>query len=635
MVTHSSYLNFRLAILLIFAFPSLESLAVEFKANLKAGEVTPENFYPEIASQLKRVPYKSQCKIPANRKEIRLDLPGNSVGPNIYDQGNVGACTASAAIVGIESVFRKNNKPVPSISPLSSALQAKLTEYETLSLNVESEKDQGKLRPLSKEERAQKLGKFFPLEWLNFLPESDLNALLVTTLTQEDLLDRNQTSVHGMDICQIVNQLNKEGYCERGANQIEKQILKSREPSEVYEDRGGLQGKLLNAVESMYLGLQLIRVASLASSNASLKLHSQKLLDHWKLVLKSFSESPGIQSKHIVTSQDCPDCSYLNKPQSSIEAAFQEIKSLATQSQLKALLKQMTLSLSSSTQETLSLKPFMMSVLLPECDEPSEKKYLKPPLKCTTKPFPSLNEILRREEESKRLRKEFAEKYLGETLYDTANKHIATNPINLKSMCKNARINEWSTLCIQNSEGEWKLKPREVFISEGLSKIESHKRTLDDWLAPSEVGAMTFGKNTKEIGQFGELSERILNIGEVANEFDQIAMEQLSSGLPLGASICAGVLEKPNFDGRRGRDLCMNAEGQKSSSHAVQIIGVRKSSIGCEYLVKDSRGPDMNYLDRCKNMDPNSKLPQPCEPGLIWVPSEDISANTLSTYKIN
>lgn len=594
---------------------------------------TPSTFFPQVSHLLETSSYSNpNCGLPSKQKELRLDhsqgKKAATVTSRLIDQGQVGDCYAAAATCGIESAWNGAGIKNEEISYLSSAIQTHLAWLEENTLNV---KENSKIRPMSRAEKIKSLETFLPSTTISLLTDSELDALIVTQKAYSDLKDQSRTSIDGLDACSVIKTINEEGYCPLSKVEIEKSLISSRlnksDPlSGISEDSNNLQGNLINAVEKLYVGIRLLKTAQKSADPIQAK-EAEHLLKSWVTNLENLG------SPHDEPSFSCQQ---LADPIHSLKSAMADLKKLSEHQKYQDIVKAGIQAIQSPKNESFNLKQFLLSALVPNCDTPEKRIKPNPALTCQSQGFPN-QKVIRYADEVQELRKKRTQEYLGE-LWDENHKKIRDG-VKLESLCKQKFIEPWGQICNSSLTA---FVDREEFIQEGL-----RRRSQFPWLTAAEKNWIQQGNGSLEkVNPKGILSNKIVNINEIANEFDQKVTDRLKQGLPMGVSLCSGVLQTGSLDGKNG-EACVNKKGESEySTHAVQIIGVRKAAKGCQYLVKDSRGPNMSYSDRCADYVHKLKvgtkpsveggpISQACEAGLIWVPSEDLSINTRALYQVN
>jgi len=104
--------------------------------------------------------------------------------------------------------------------------------------------------------------------------------------------------------------------------------------------------------------------------------------------------------------------------------------------------------------------------------------------------------------------------------------------------------------------------------------------------------------------------------------------QTLESQQPLEASICSQALRDPDYrglleSGKFARD-CMR--------HSVLILGSREKGGQCQYLVRDTYGPESCQRKRQGSSWYHSSLQ--CESGQVWVPEKLLFDNTWGVTRV-
>lgn len=582
------------------------------------------------------VPYKNEtCGLPKGQNELRLDRPNKGapvVNTRVIDQGSVGDCYAAAATCSIESVWNKNGKTnTPEVSYFASALQSRLDYIEK---NALTKLDEGEVKALSSQERIDLLKRIaqethdndllIALE-NNVYSKSEIDELIITQNAMSRLKNSRKTLMDGLDICEVIHTLNQEGYCPKNKIEIEEAISTQHASN----DKDNAQGTLVNAIENLYLGLYSIKKVK-DSLDDEKKEQAKKLLALW---------IPHIQSLTLPEKSSAPLCDELSQALQPLKSAIQNLKTLSRSAQYQQVIGA-ALSSIKTGDEVIKIKSFLMSAMMPQCDSQEKRIQLKPKLKCTSEHFPSKT-VLRYNDETIKERQDAYKIKLG-GYWDEANSRIQKGAT-VTAQCKTIAYNQDAPIC---NHDQSQLVSRDEFVNASFAK-----RNKKSWLTSTDKNWTQLrgdiSPNSPD-SQIGILPNRVMNLGEIAKEFDdKVTTRLIQDGLPMGVSICSSVLEAPNLDGKNGV-ACIDKNGvPEDTTHAVQVIGVRKSgSGGCEYLIKDSRGTDMSYSQRCKNYTAKIKrgesptkngvpIDTACEPGLIWVPSPDLSVNTGQFYTVD
>ena len=110
----------------------------------------------------------------------------------------------------------------------------------------------------------------------------------------------------------------------------------------------------------------------------------------------------------------------------------------------------------------------------------------------------------------------------------------------------------------------------------------------------------------------------------VAQKTDLID-ETLGKALPIETSICSQVLRNPEFTpGKNFKNNCLR--------HSVLVVGSREKNGQCQYLVRDSYGPES--CQRKRNGEPWYSSSLECQNGQVWVPAKSLAKNTWGFTRV-
>jgi hypothetical protein len=105
----------------------------------------------------------------------------------------------------------------------------------------------------------------------------------------------------------------------------------------------------------------------------------------------------------------------------------------------------------------------------------------------------------------------------------------------------------------------------------------------------------------------------------------EIIQDTLEKSQPIEVSICSQVLRNPEYVPAENFRKCLR--------HSILLVGSRKVSGQCQYLLRDTYGPES--CNRKRKGSPWYHPDLECQKGQVWVPAEALLVNTWGMTRIS